>query len=82
MKTHQGRFSKGREKVINDFESKIISAGKRTQRKELKILIPKQRLEIFPFAFAQIKTGNSSENALNEIRQIILCIEQNKLPRK
>ena len=47
MKTHQGRFSKGRQKVINDFESKIISAGKRTQRKELKILIPNKGLKYF-----------------------------------
>ena len=38
-----------------------------------------QRLSI---ALAQVKAGNSSENVLNEIRQIILCIEKKKLLKK
>ena len=35
-----------------------------------------QRLQI---ALAQVKAGNTSENLLNEIRQIILYIKQKKL---
>ena len=34
-----------------------------------------------PVALAQVKAGNTSENLLNEIRQI-LCIEQKKLLKK
>ena len=48
--------------------------------KGLKILTPKQMLQRLPIALAQVKAGNTSENLLNEIRQIyILCIEQKKL---
>ena len=37
-------------------------------------------LERLPIALAQVKAGYTSENALNEIRQIIyFFIEQNKL---
>ena len=40
-------------------------------------------LQGLPIALAQIKAGNTSENLLNEIRQIIiLCIEQKKLLKK
>ena len=35
----------------------------------------RQRL---PTAFAQVKTGNTSENLLNEIRQIINSLYQEK----
>ena len=38
-----------------------------------------QRLAV---AFAQIKAGNNSESLLDEIRQITLCIDQKKLPKK
>ena len=40
-------------------------------------------LQRLPMVLAQIKAGNTSENLLNEIRQIInLCIEQKKLLKK
>ena len=46
----------------------------------LKILTPKQMLQRLPMALAQVKAGYTSENVLNEIRQIIyFFIEQNKL---
>ena len=35
------------------------------------MLTPKQMLERLPIALAQVKTGNTSESLLNEIRQII-----------
>ena len=36
-------------------------------------------LQRLPIAFAQIKAGNTSENFLNEIRQIIYYLYQAKL---
>ena len=36
----------------------------------LKLLALKQMLQILPMALVQIKAGNTSENVLNEIRQI------------
>ena len=37
----------------------------------LKILMPKQILQRLSIALAQVKAGNTSENLLDEIRQII-----------
>ena len=37
----------------------------------MKILTPKQMLQRLPIAFAQVKAGNTYENLLNEIRQIM-----------
>ena len=34
----------------------------------LKILTPRQMLQRLPIALAQVKSGNNSENLLNEIR--------------
>ena len=39
--------------------------------RQLKILTPKQMLQILPIALAQIKTGSIYENLINEIMQII-----------
>ena len=36
----------------------------------LKMLTPKQMLQRLPIALAQVQGGNTSENLLNEIRQI------------
>ena len=40
----------------------------------LKILSPKQMLQRLPIALAQVKAGNTSENLLNEMRQIICSL--------
>ena len=40
-------------------------------RKRLKIITPKQMLERLPITLAQVKAGNTSQNLLNEISQII-----------
>ena len=49
----------------------------------IKILTAKQMLQRLPIAIAQVKEGNTFENLLNEIRQIIyICIEQKKLLKK
>ena len=40
----------------------------------LKILASKKIRQRLPIALAQVKTGNTSENLLNEIRQIIYSL--------
>ena len=42
------------------------------------LLTPKQMLQRFPIALAQVKAGNNSENWLNEIRQIVYSLYQSK----
>ena len=39
---------------------------------------PKQMLQRLPIALAQVKAGNTSENLLNEIRQIIYSLRRAK----
>ena len=51
---------------------------KEKKRKVLKILTPKQMLERLPKALAQVKAGNTSENLLNEMRQIIYSLHRAK----
>ena len=45
---------------------------------QLKILTPKQILQRLPIALGQVKAGNTCENLLNEIRQIIHSLYQAK----
>ena len=44
----------------------------------LKIITTKQMLQRFPIALAQVKAGNTSENLLNEIREIIYSLYREK----
>ena len=48
------------------------------QNMEMKILSPEQMLQRLPIALAQVKVGNTFEDLLNKIRQIIysLCREK------
>ena len=55
---------------------------KATKGTGLKILTSKQILQWLPIALAQLKAGNNSESLSNKIREIILCISQNKSLRK
>ena len=67
--------------VLNGFKSKIFSLkSKRLAflKSKLKILTPKQMLQRLPKALAQVKTGNNSENLLNEIRQVVCSLYQSK----
>ena len=43
-----------------------------------KILSPKQMLQRLPIALAQVNAGNTSENLLNEIRQILYSLHTTK----
>ena len=59
-------------------EAKSKSKQNETKRTGLKILTPKQVLQRLPIALAQVKTGNNSENFLNETRKIIYSLYQSK----
>ena len=56
-------------KVVNIVE-KILTFNEQQKGKGIKILTPKQTLQRLPKALAQIQAGNTSENLLNEIRQM------------
>ena len=77
-------FFEGREKIIDDFESKIFltkfkGAGiLNLNYSKLKILTHKQMLQRLPMALAQVKAGNNSKSLLNEIRQIDYSLYQSK----
>ena len=60
----------GRELTLNAFRSGIF-LRKEKQGKGLKVLTPKQMLQRLLIALARIKAGNTFENLLNEIRQIM-----------
>ena len=65
--------------MFNDY-SKILSKAKykSIDGEEFKILTPKQMLQRLPIALVQVKAGNTSENLLNEIRQIIYSLYRAK----
>ena len=44
----------------------------------LRILFPKQMLQKLPKSLAQVKVFNTSENLLNEIRQVIYYLHGEK----
>ena len=45
---------------------------------QVKMLSPKQILQLLPMALEQVKADNTSGNLLNEIRQIIYFLYQAK----
>ena len=67
---------------MNFFDSypRIASEAKskRKQRIGLKVLSPKQMLQRLPITLVQVKAGNTSENLLNEIRQIVYSLYRKK----
>ena len=75
-------FYKVRDKAIkfDDVYSLMMSESnyRATKGTVLKILTPKQMLQRFPIALAQLKAGNNSESLLNEIRQIVYSLYQSK----
>ena len=64
--------------MISEAKNKSKKNQKKTSGKGLKILTPKQMFQRLPIALAQVKTGNNSENVLNEIRQIVYSLYQSK----
>ena len=78
------KFFEGREILPDGFDSKIFlikSEGSgllNTDQSKLKILTPKQLLQRLPIVLTQVKVDSSSENLLNEIRQIVYSLYQSK----
>ena len=66
-----------RKLILNAFRSGIFPM-KEKQGKGLKMLTPKHMLQRLPIALAQVKGGITSENLLNEIRQIIYSLYRAK----
>ena len=62
--------------IFRDYSILIPEATKQNikQNMEMKILSPEQMLQRLPIALAQVKVGNTSENLLNKIRQIIYSL--------
>ena len=58
--------------MVSEAKYKSIDADR------LKIFTPKQLLQRLPIALPQVKAGNTSENLLNEIRQIIYSLHRAK----
>ena len=65
-------------KKVVDIVEKIIDFNKQQKGKRIKILTPKQVLQRLPIALAQVKAGNTSNNLINETRQIICSLYQKK----
>ena len=63
-------------------DSGYKSKQNKTKETGLKILRPKQMLQRFPIALAQVKANNDSERLLNEIRQIVCSLYQSKEIKK
>ena len=57
---------------------KILVFNSQQKSKGLKILTPKQMFHRLPIAIAKVIAGNTSENVINEIRQIIYSLYQVK----
>ena len=77
-------FFKGREKVLNAFDSKIFPIKTKgtvyleSEPSSFKILTPNRMLKRLPITLAQVKSGNNSESLLNEIRQIVYSLYRSK----
>ena len=64
-------------KLFNDYSSIVSEAKYKSIHEErCKILTTKQMFQRLPIAIAQVKATNTSENLLNEIRQIIYSLYQ------
>ena len=70
-------FCECRELTLNAFEQGIFPI-KAMKDEKLEILTPKQMLQKLPIALSQVKTGNTSENLLNEVKQMIYSFYQEK----
>ena len=57
-------------KIIDIVET-TLNFSKKQKGKGLKLFTPKKMLQRLPIALARVKACNTSENLLNEIRQLI-----------
>ena len=66
-------------KLFNDYSSIVSEVNyKSIHEKRLKIITPKQMLQRLRIALAKVKSGYTSKDLLNEIRQIIYSLYQAK----
>ena len=65
-------------KKVADIVEKSLYFNKQQKGKGLKILTPKQMLQRLPIALAHVKAGNTYEVSLNETREIIYYLYQEK----
>ena len=66
------------EKII-DFNKQQKGKGRPLDiAKRIEILTPKQMLKGLPIALAQVEAGNTPENLLNKIRQVIYSLYRAK----
>ena len=66
-------------KLSSNYSSIISEAKYKSTRGEgLKILTPKQMFQRLLMAFSQVKVGITSENLLNEIRQVMYSLYRAK----
>ena len=68
----------GWESTFNAFRNGIFPIKEKKNGKGLKILTPKQMLQRLPIALAQVKAGNTSENLLNAIKEIMYFLYREK----
>ena len=66
------------DKILTPERQSTSSSVKPAQGKGHKILPPKQLLQRLPLLLARVKAGNTSENILDEIRQIVYSLYQAK----
>ena len=74
-------FSKWQELTLIAFKSEIFQI-KEIQNKGLKILLPTQMLQRLSIALIKVKSDNTSESFLNQIRQIIYSLYRTKKTTK
>ena len=66
-------------KLFNEYSSITSKAKYKSIHEEgLKILTPEEMLQRLPIELVQVKGGNTSQNALNEVRHIIYSLYQAK----
>ena len=65
------------EKILNFNKLQKIKGHNSDIAKRIKILTSKQMLQRLSIALVQVKTSNTSENLLNEIRQIVYSLYRN-----
>ena len=66
------------EDKIIDIVKRVLNLNNEEKSNGLEIVTPKQMIQRLPIALARVKVGNTSENLLNEIRQIIHSLYQAK----
>ena len=74
-------------KFVDDYglmilEAKGKAAEEPTKGKGLNVVTLKQMLQRLPIALAHVKAGNTSENLLDEIRQMIYSLHLSKKKKK